>query len=392
MVDPFQQPVSGADLRNEAVRKALLPVADVKVVSPQTFSPDARRLPYSRSTPTLLAPDDACMQNFVNYIKEERPQIVLVEGVALLSFCERLVSTASASQPTLVLDCHNAESALLEEILYAGTPNLARRLNALRFDGKLNRARDADARAIKLFARVMVPTHSDRERMEILAGSPAARDKIRVVANIPPKWTLDDLKTSSGTQRLQHRPVRRLLFVGHLRYRPNVDAVRGLLRHVWPRLSREFAGMQLCIAGRDPKSRVRRWARSADNVQLIADPVSMKDIYASCDALVAPLRAGGGSRLKVLEALAAGKPVIASAKAVEGLDLVDGRHWLRAETPAEYAAAIRRLDKDPDLVAGLTENGRGLVAIRYNEPALTSVLKSLIAELVPLETAKAEPL
>ncbi|MCP4998604.1 MAG: hypothetical protein GY933_07530 [Hyphomicrobiales bacterium] len=117
VVDPFHQPVSGADLRNDAVRKALLPIADVTVVSPQSFSSGAKRLSYSKSTPTLLAPDDACMQNFVNYIEEERPHIVLFEGVALLKFCEHLHSNRHSSSPAVILDSHNAESALLEEIV-----------------------------------------------------------------------------------------------------------------------------------------------------------------------------------------------------------------------------------------------------------------------------------
>ena len=386
VVEPFQQPVSGADLRNDAVMRALLPVADVKVVSPQTFSTNERRLAYSKSTPTVLAPDDACVQNFVNYIGREKPQIVVVEGVALLKFCEHLCSASKTDRPILILDCHNAESALFEEVLAMEAPKLARRIKSLGNGRKLHSARNADARALNLFARVLVPTQNDQLRLEKLAETPAARDKIRIVANIAPKWTLEHLSLSGGVVQEGRRPVRRLLFVGLLRYPPNVDAVRGLLRQVWPCLTSEFSGMHLSIAGRQPKSRIRRWVKSADNVDLIADPASMKDIYASVDAVVVPLKAGGGSRLKVLEAMAVGKPVIASAKAVEGLEMVDGRHWLRAETPADYVAAIRRLDNEPDLASELAENGRGLVSIRYNEQSLESALKTLIAEVTPMRS------
>ncbi|MCP4317253.1 MAG: glycosyltransferase [Hyphomicrobiales bacterium] len=255
-------------------------------------------------------------------------------------------------------------------------------MRKLGFERKLTRARNADARALQLFSHVMVPTHIDCRRLGDLVGDKTADDKIRVVSNIAPNWALDHLTGGPEPLNGWGGSLKRLLFVGHLRYRPNVDAVDDLLHRIWPRLQMEFANLHLCIAGRDPKSRVKRWVKSAENVKLIGDPESLEEIYATCDAVIIPLRAGGGSRLKVLEALAVGKPVIASAKAVEGLELFDGKHWLRAETPADYVSAIRRLNDNPDLAGELAANGQALVKMRHCADALEASLRSVFSEIL----------
>jgi glycosyltransferase involved in cell wall biosynthesis len=80
---------------------------------------------------------------------------------------------------------------------------------------------------------------------------------------------------------------------------------------------------------------------------------------------VCPIRDGGGTRLKVLDALAMGKPLVATGLAVEGLSLVEDEHYLRAETPFEYVTQIRRLEHDPILRYRLAHAGRDLVVRRY---------------------------
>ncbi|MEX3007448.1 glycosyltransferase family 4 protein [Hoeflea sp. TYP-13] len=383
VIDPFQQPVSGAELRNDAVRKALSQIADVAVVSPQSFGVSGKRLSYSKSTPTLLVPDDACMKNFVKYINEEIPDIILLEGVSLLKFGEQILKKGNSFFPNVILDSHNVESALQEELVLGTASASIRKLRALLFGGGLSRAREADARAVQLFNRVLVPTRSDYRRLSNLVGPDLAKAKIRVVENIAPEWALDHLADGGQGAPENGRPVNRLLFAGHLRYRPNVDAVGDLLSGIWPRILSEFPEMHLRIAGRSPKSRIRRWTASGRNVELVADPQFMADIYSACDAVIIPLRSGGGSRLKVLEALAVGKPVIATAKAVEGLDLDEGKHWLRAEAPDDYVRAVALLNESRQCVADLVQNGREIVRRRYGNDAMEASLKSVLSEFRP---------
>jgi glycosyltransferase involved in cell wall biosynthesis len=92
-------------------------------------------------------------------------------------------------------------------------------------------------------------------------------------------------------------------------------------------------------------------------IQLIANPKEIAPIYDQADIVVVPLAEGGGSRIKILEALALGCPIVATAKAVEGLGLVPDRHFLQAENAADMARAVARLFKNESLVKLLIEEG-----------------------------------
>ena len=157
-----------------------------------------------------------------------------------------------------------------------------------------------------------------------------------------------------------------LVFVGTMDWYPNRDAVQWFLREVWPALRQRDPRRRLTVIGRDPPGDVR-------GVPGVSAPGLVEDIrphVARAAVYVCPLRDGGGTRLKVLDALAMGKPLVGSGLAVEGLDLVDGQHYLRAETPGQYVRQIERLDADPGLRERLARDGRRLVERRYSWDAL----------------------
>ncbi len=352
----------------------------MKVVSPDNFHVPGQRSTGKKSAPTLLAPDEACVLKFVKYIDNEKPDVLLFEGVGLLKFCEMLFSGHVAHRPKLVLDCHNVESVLWEETVYRQLSGWRRFWKGRRMKGALRGARRADREAVRLCDRVLVPTRQDRARLSELLEDEGQASKIRVVPNIAPGWSLEQLEAAKAPEI--RKDVRRLIFVGHLRYGPNVDAVDFLLHRVWPRLRSEFPQLQLIIAGRSPARRIRRWTSSLENVVLEVDPVSLREIYAGSDAVIVPLRHGGGSRLKILEALAVGAPVIATDKAIEGLDLVEGRHWLKAETPKDYVKAVRRLEQEAGIRETLVRESRAFVAEDYTLEALRKTLAPVFSELL----------
>jgi polysaccharide biosynthesis protein PslH len=147
-----------------------------------------------------------------------------------------------------------------------------------------------------------------------------------------------------------------LLFVGNLSYAPNVDAACWLCREVMPLM----AGATLAIVGSRPTSAVRALAR--DGITVAPDVPDVGPWYAGSRVAVAPLRAGGGTRIKVLEAFAHRRPVVATSRGAEGLDLADeGGPVVVADSPAEFAAACRRLLDDPDEAARLAARGEAIV-------------------------------
>lgn len=148
-----------------------------------------------------------------------------------------------------------------------------------------------------------------------------------------------------------------VLFVGTLGYGPNVTAARFISRELAPLLACE--GMTALISGGA--------GPSGPGVRFLGRPDDLGPEYRRCFASIVPLFGGSGTRWKVLESMAYMRPVVATAKAVEGLAVADAEHYLRAETAAEFTDQLRRLG-DPVVWQGLVERGRRLVETSYTWP------------------------
>lgn len=173
----------------------------------------------------------------------------------------------------------------------------------------------------------------------------------REIATIPllvelPERPLDPLGSPTPT----------LLFVGGFGHPPNVEAARRLARRIFPRVRASFPDAVLYLVGDKPPPQVRRLA---DEHTIVTGRVEDVTPYLDRAAVVvAPLRAGGGTRVKVLEALAAGKAVVASPRAADGIAAIAGEHLLVAETDDELAAAVEELLADPEARAALGGRAR----------------------------------
>jgi glycosyltransferase involved in cell wall biosynthesis len=137
----------------------------------------------------------------------------------------------------------------------------------------------------------------------------------------------------------------RLLFAGHLSYPPNIAAAESLATRILPLLRRSLPTATLTIAGRSPAKAVARLA--GGGVEIVADPPAMDRLLAAAHFAVMPLEAGGGTRIKALEAMAWGVPIVASARAVEGLGVRDRQTVRLAESPEDFCREIVALWNDP---------------------------------------------
>jgi glycosyltransferase involved in cell wall biosynthesis len=167
-----------------------------------------------------------------------------------------------------------------------------------------------------------------------------------------------------------------LVFVGSLTYEPNVDALERFVADVLPAVRRAVPDAVLRIVGQGREPRVERLA-AAPGVVLVGEVPAVSPELARAAAAVVPLRFGGGTRIKILEALAHGVPVVSTTAGAEGLGLRNGEHALIADTPDELAAACVRLLVDRAEGERLAAQGAGLVA-----PHRAEVVRAgLIAEL-----------
>lgn len=159
-----------------------------------------------------------------------------------------------------------------------------------------------------------------------------------------------------------------LVFVGTLGFQPNVEGIAWFCREVLPAITEQVPHVRLTIVGRDPVAEVA--ALAGDNVEVVASPPSVLPYLQRARVALVPIRIGSGTRLKALEAMAAGRPVVGTAIGLAGIDLIDGEHALVRDAAADTAVAVTQLLRDDELAERVAARGRRLVEDHYGWTAI----------------------
>jgi glycosyltransferase involved in cell wall biosynthesis len=267
----------------------------------------------------------------------------------------------------VVLDEHNVESQIVERLagIEGGARGLALRLHAAAI-------RRVERRAVAAADAVLCCSDEDARELRRLGAR-----RLEVVPNGV------DLEAAALQDRV---PGRDLVFVGSLDWRPNALAAIELAREIWPLVRRRLAGVRLVLVGRNPPAEVRRL--EAADVVVTGTVPSVEPWLRAAFATAMPLRAGSGTRLKVLEAAAAGVPIVATRLTFEGLPFEHGRDLLVADGAREFADAIVLLRKDAAAAARLAA-GALASARAFAWPSVTARVLSLYASLLAGRTSDA---
>jgi glycosyltransferase involved in cell wall biosynthesis len=210
---------------------------------------------------------------------------------------------------------------------------------------------------------------SARDRDLLLALNPRLR--IEVIPNGVDTKTYQPLPVSS--------PVPRLIFVGNMDYQPNVDAVLHFYREIWPGIHSGAKDVEFWIVGINPRREIRQLEGEA--VHVTGGVADVRPFYGRCSVGVVPLRAGGGNRLKIPEAMALGRPVVSTSLGCEGLAVVDGQHILIADSPEQFVACTLQLLSNPTLWNTIAHNARRLVEQKYDWDIFAGQLRQVYSEL-----------
>lgn len=265
-------------------------------------------------------------------------------------------------QPFLLTE-HNLESAL-----GAATYDRFPRWMApfVRYDQW--RARRWERQVFAQAAQVLAVTEEDARAMRRLSATPVA-----VVVNGVDCRAFASVQAEPDSQRV--------LFVGNYEYAPNRDAVQWALDEVFPRLWQLRPQARFAVAGYAlPDDWAQRW--SDPRIEWLGFVDDLPTLQSSCAAFLAPLRHGGGSKLKVIEALAAGLPLVSTAQGVSGLAVAHRQDYLAGESAQELADALAEVLADAAFARRLADNGRNYVNREHDWSGVAARLESLYRDRV----------
>ena len=215
---------------------------------------------------------------------------------------------------------------------------------------------------------------SERERHVLLQRAPQAR--IEVVGNgVDVEYFAAD--------PAQNEVRRDLVFLGRMDYHANIDAALYFAKKIWPLIRERRPELRFVIVGAHPAKEILA-LRDLQAVSVTGTVDDVRPFYRSALAAVVPLRVGGGTRLKVLEAMAAGTPVISTTLGAEGLAVTAGKDILLADSPEAIADAVTSLQANSPAWQDLVTNARTLVRAQYDWPVIGDVLLRLYAEQVAI--------
>lgn len=178
-----------------------------------------------------------------------------------------------------------------------------------------------------------------------------------------------------------------LCFTGAMDYAPNADGIAWFIEQVYPLLRERIGPFRLRIVGLHPPAEIQAYA-ALDGVEVTGGVPDIRPAYAACDVYIAPIRIGGGTRLKILEALAMEKAVVATPTGAQGLGLISGEHALLAESPAGFVEAIVRLLDAPDRRQAMAAAGRAHVLTHFTWERLGAALSEHVETVYAAHAAQ----
>ena len=203
-----------------------------------------------------------------------------------------------------------------------------------------------------------------------------------LVDDIPNGVDLDYFYPLDGKQKPSS-----LIFAGGMSWYPNVAAMEYFTQKIWPVLIKEIPDTSMTVVGRNPPSWLKDFAERQSNFTVTGFVDDVRQYIDRAAVYVCPITDGGGTKLKILDALAMGKALIAHPIACEGIDVVDGVNVLFATTPEEYIEKIKLLFRDEQFRNKLGTNGRKLIEEKYSFVSIGNKLSGLYSTLV--KTARA---
>ena len=275
-----------------------------------------------------------------------------------------LLTLKSGFRSRVIIDFDDVLSGSLYNTLFHPTKSLFRR-----FLRSLNKKllQNYEKRCLR-FGFTLFCSEGDRKRIV----PEAQRKDAFVVPNIYGNAQFEGYDFGDGFKN-----ENTLLFVGTLNYPPNVDGLKWFVASAYKEFRKRYPDAKLLVVGRIPSQEVRELCEVTGGIELHADVSDIRDYYRRCGTVVVPLLAGGGTRIKILEASLAGRPVLSTPVGAEGLDLADEIDLLLFENGNEFMAKFSKL-RDKNFYNSLCASARRVVLDRFSQQSFEDAMKRVL--------------
>jgi glycosyltransferase involved in cell wall biosynthesis len=309
-----------------------------------------RSLASTRSFGRLRVTVPALQRALDQILREKRFDVVNLV-FSYLGHCDLRQAPSGEKLPALVVDSHNIDYDLARQYSRNGGSNLVRRLYA-----------SANWRKLR---REELATYRDADGVYLCS----AADQQRLLSEVPEAYTAV-IPNAADVEYYQPRLTdpppdgRTVVFFGLLSYVPNIDGVIHFVRDIWPRIAEAHPEARCKIIGSQPPASLL--ALAGPRVELTGFVSDLRPHLAAAAAVVVPLRLGGGTRLKIVEAMAMGKAIVSTTLGAEGIEAVPGRDILVENERTAFADAVSRLLASPSLAARIGQSARQQAMGRYS--------------------------
>jgi sugar transferase (PEP-CTERM/EpsH1 system associated) len=326
----------------------------------------------------------------LDWTLREHFDVIQVEGIELaaygimLNFFWQFARQTTQRKPQascLVFDDHNAEYVLQRSAFQADARQITRWHGALYSLVQWRKLIGYERRALGAHAATIAVSEADQRALQPLAPD----KKIVVVSNGIDTQEYTLAIASRQTAPLAMTTTCDLVFTGKMDYRPNIDAALWFADEIFPLVRARAPQAQFVVVGQQPHPRVQALAQR-DGIVLTGRVDDVRPYIVRAAVYVSPLRMGGGTRFKALQAMALGAPLVSTTLGCEGLAVQNEREALLADTPLDFANAIVRLLNDAPLRRQLRAQARKLVVEQYDWSRITPRLEELYAELCAQQT------
>jgi glycosyltransferase involved in cell wall biosynthesis len=308
------------------------------VPQPERATQERLKLLFTSTLPDMALRLEAVEMHLLiqRWLNDAHYDIVQIEGIELAQYARHVDSTKSA----VIFDDHNCEY-LLQKRNALSDLRVPRRWHAAAYSliqwAKLRRY---EAQVCKAATAVLAVSQPDQVALQQIA--PDARVHIA-----PNGIDLSSYAPIEQDSRINKRDARAftLLFTGKMDYRPNIDAILWFANEVLPNLLIVAPQIRLQVVGLNPHPRLDK-LRQNPNIEISGAVPDILPYLKAADAYIIPMRVGGGTRFKALEAMAARKAIVSTSLGVEGIGVQAGEHLLIADAPDEFAVSILTLLAD----------------------------------------------